>query len=76
MSVSKIPMVGEKTYHTLRQMGIEKILTLQQMPIELMYDVFGENGKTIWQKAVMVRGIFYLIFHLLEVNADHGVLLF
>ncbi len=51
MSVSKIPMVGEKTYHTLRQMGIEKILTLQQMPIELMHDVFGENGKTIWQKA-------------------------
>ena len=51
MSVSKIPMVGEKTYHTLKQMGIEKILTLQQMPVELMHDVFGENGRTIWQKA-------------------------
>lgn len=50
MSVSKIPMVGEKTYHTLRQMGIEKIHTLQQMPVELMQDVFGQNGLTIWNK--------------------------
>ncbi|HEX3081515.1 MAG TPA: DNA polymerase IV [Puia sp.] len=51
MCVNKIPMVGEKTYHTLRQMGIEKIYTLQQMPMELMHDVLGENGKTIWEKA-------------------------
>lgn len=51
MSVSKIPMVGEKTYYTLRQMGIEKIYTLQQMPVELMKDVLGENGVTIWEKA-------------------------
>ncbi|MBK9730682.1 MAG: DNA polymerase IV [Chitinophagaceae bacterium] len=51
MSVSKIPMVGEKTYHILRQMGIEKIHTMQQMPVELMKDVLGENGVTIWQKA-------------------------
>ncbi|HYV95670.1 MAG TPA: DNA polymerase IV [Chitinophagales bacterium] len=51
MSVSKIPMVGEKTYHTLRRMGVEKIHTLQQMPVELMHDVLGENGVTIWHKA-------------------------
>lgn len=51
MSVSKIPMVGEKTYQVLRQMGVEKIHTLQQMPVDLMRDVLGENGVTIWQKA-------------------------
>jgi len=51
MSVNKIPGVGEKTYHTLRQMGIEKIQTLQQMPVELMQDVLGQNGATIWRKA-------------------------
>ncbi|MEO5674261.1 MAG: DNA polymerase IV [Chitinophagales bacterium] len=51
MSVSKIPMVGKKTYQLLRQMGIEKIFTLQQMPAELMHDVLGENGISIWQKA-------------------------
>ncbi|MFI5134752.1 MAG: DNA polymerase IV [Chitinophagales bacterium] len=51
MSVNKIPGVGEKTYHTLRQMGIEKIYTLQQMPVESMQDILGQNGATIWRKA-------------------------
>jgi DNA polymerase-4 len=32
-------------------MGVEKIRTLQQMPVELMHDVLGENGITIWNKA-------------------------
>ena len=51
LSVSKIPMVGEKTYHILRGMGIEKILTLQQMPPELLVRILGENGHIIWKKA-------------------------
>lgn len=51
LSVSKIPMVGEKTYHILRGMGIEKILTLQQMPPELLVRILGENGHVIWKKA-------------------------
>ncbi len=29
----------------------EEIHTLQQMPVELVKDVLGENGVTIWQKA-------------------------
>lgn len=51
MSVNKIPMVGEKTSQKLWQMGIKKIETVQQMPIELMHDILGENGVTIWHKA-------------------------
>jgi len=51
LSVKKIPMIGEKTYHLLRTMGVEKVYTLQQMPIELMAKVFGENGISIWHKA-------------------------
>jgi DNA polymerase-4 len=51
LSVRKIPMVGEKTYHLLRNMGVERIETVQQMPIELMRRVLGENGATIWRKA-------------------------
>lgn len=43
LSVSKIPMVGEKTYHLLRNMGVEKIHTLQQMPVELMENVLGKR---------------------------------
>lgn len=51
LSVKKIPMVGDKTYHLLRGMGIEKIKTVQEMPIELMQRVLGENGIVIWKKA-------------------------
>jgi DNA polymerase-4 len=51
LSVKKIPMIGEKTYHLLRSMGVEWVRTLQQMPQELLQDVLGENGITIWRKA-------------------------
>ncbi len=51
LSVKKIPMVGDKTYHILRSMGIEKVKTMQDMPIELMERVLGENGILIWKKA-------------------------
>lgn len=51
LSVKKIPMVGEKTYHSLRQLGIRYIQTLQEMPIELMERTFGKPGITMWKKA-------------------------
>ena len=51
LSVSKIPGAGEKTSALLRQMGVEKILTLQQMPPELLERVLGENGISLWKKA-------------------------
>jgi len=51
LSVKKIPGVGDKTYMLLRNMGIEKIQTVQQMPMEMMMRVFGENGQKIWKKA-------------------------
>ncbi|MCB0402673.1 MAG: DNA polymerase IV, partial [Flavobacteriales bacterium] len=51
LSIRKIPMVGEKTYHLLRGMGITWIRTLQEMPIELLKQVLGDNGTAIWKKA-------------------------
>jgi DNA polymerase-4 len=51
LSVKKIPMIGEKTYQLLRSMGVEKVYTLQQMPIEMLAMVLGENGHSIWKKA-------------------------
>jgi DNA polymerase-4 len=51
LSVNKIPMIGEKTYHLLRSMGVEKVYTLQEMPVELLNMVLGENGISIWKKA-------------------------
>ena len=51
LSVKKIPMVGDKTYQTLRNLGVRQIKTIQEMPLELMQKVFGSNGTTIWRRA-------------------------
>ncbi|SFT49959.1 DNA polymerase-4 [Lishizhenia tianjinensis] len=51
LSVRKIPMVGLKTYQTLCNLGIRKIQTLQDMPVEMMESALGKNGKMIWTKA-------------------------
>ncbi|MFL5752890.1 MAG: DNA polymerase IV [Bacteroidia bacterium] len=51
LSVKKIPMVGDKTYQLLRNMGVMWIRTLQEMPVELMEQVLGQNGVAIWRKA-------------------------
>jgi len=51
LSVRKIPMVGEKTYQTLRVLGVQRIATLQEMPSELLYQVLGKPGLELWNKA-------------------------
>jgi len=51
LSVKKIPMVGDKMFQTLCNMGVKRILTIQEMPIEMMNDVFGKNGNSVWKKA-------------------------
>jgi DNA polymerase-4 len=49
--VRKIPMVGAKTYQTLRNLGVKKIKTVQEMPSDMMGRVLGKNGEIIWKKA-------------------------
>ncbi|MBT9187381.1 DNA polymerase IV [Zobellia russellii] len=51
LSVRKIPMVGEVTYKSLCDLGIKKIVTVQEMPMQLMHKVLGKNGLSIWKKA-------------------------
>lgn len=51
LSVKKIPMVGEVTYRSLCDLGIKKIKTVQEMPLEMMAKVFGKSGVSIWKKA-------------------------
>ncbi|WP_422082213.1 DNA polymerase IV [Ulvibacterium sp.] len=51
LSVKKIPMVGDKTYQTLRNLGIRQIETIQKMPVEIMQRVLGANGTVIWKRA-------------------------
>jgi DNA polymerase-4 len=51
LSVKKIPMIGKTTTLKLQNMGISKVLELQQMPVELLESAFGKHGKMIWEKA-------------------------
>ncbi len=51
LSVRKIPMVGEVTYKSLCDLGVKRIQTVQEMPMELMHRVLGKNGLVIWKKA-------------------------
>ncbi|MGB5170338.1 DNA polymerase Y family protein [Eudoraea sp.] len=51
LSIKKIPMVGDKTYQTLRNLGLRKVKTVQEMPIDLMRRVLGANGTMIWKRA-------------------------
>ena len=51
LSVRKIPMVGAKTYQTLRNLGIKQVKTVQEMPMDMMENVLGQHGRALWKKA-------------------------
>jgi DNA polymerase-4 len=51
LSISKIPMIGQKTYHILRSMGISTIYTLRNIPAEMIENLMGKNGIEIWKRA-------------------------
>lgn len=51
LSIRKIPMVGQKTYHLLRSMGVAKIYTLRQIPSDMVVSLMGKNGMDIWKKS-------------------------
>jgi DNA polymerase-4 len=51
LTIKKIPMIGDKTYHLLRSMGILTIGTLSMIPVEMVEKVLGKNGIDIWKKA-------------------------
>ncbi|HMB61933.1 MAG TPA: DNA polymerase IV [Eudoraea sp.] len=51
LSIKKIPMVGDKTYQTLRNLGLRQVKTVQEMPVDLMQRVLGKNGTVIWKRA-------------------------
>ncbi|MFO7621606.1 MAG: DNA polymerase IV [Bacteroidales bacterium] len=51
LSIRKIPMIGQKTFHTLRSMGIATIYTLRNIPAEMLERVMGKNGIEVWKRA-------------------------
>ena len=51
LPVRKIPMIGKKTADFLYEMGIRKVYTLREMPVEMLEAAFGKNGRVLWNKA-------------------------
>ena len=51
LSIRKIPMIGNKTFHLLRSMGVSTIETLSGIPVDMMEHLLGKNGISIWKKA-------------------------
>lgn len=51
LHVRKIPGIGAQSCATLRQLGVEQVRTLQDMPLPLLERVFGQNGTAMWRKA-------------------------
>ncbi|WP_426429946.1 DNA polymerase Y family protein [Winogradskyella sp. HB-48] len=51
LSIIKIPSVGTKTYQILRNLGVDTVKVVQEMPLEMMVSALGINGKTIWKRA-------------------------
>ncbi|MBV6648045.1 MAG: DNA polymerase IV [Cyclobacteriaceae bacterium] len=50
LSVMEIPGVGKETFYKLREMGVWKVKTIQEMPKKFMRSSFGEHGLSIWNK--------------------------
>lgn len=51
LSIRKIPMVGDKTFQLLSRVGIRTIQTLSEMPVLVLQQMIGSNGKELWKKA-------------------------
>jgi len=63
LSIKKIPMVGDKTYQTLRNLGIRQVKTIQDMPMDIMQRVLGANGRVIWKRANGIDNTPVIPFH-------------
>lgn len=51
LSVRKIPMVGSVTFQLLSRIGVRKIQTLAEMPMDVLQQMMGKNGQELWKKA-------------------------
>lgn len=51
LSIRKIPMIGKQSYRLLRSMGVSTIRTLSMIPPEMIIQVMGKNGISVWKKA-------------------------
>jgi DNA polymerase-4 len=51
LAIEKLPMIGKQTGALLRNMGVETIEVLSQIPVEMMMNLLGKNGIELWRRA-------------------------
>lgn len=51
LSIKKIPMVGPETFQLFSRLGVKTIKTLSEMPVDVLHELVGKNGTTLWKKA-------------------------
>ena len=51
LHIQKMPMIGDKTALHLTRMGVQTVGTLAQIPLKVLMQVFGKNGKWMWERA-------------------------
>jgi len=51
LSIRKIPGIGQATFTDLSKLGIRSIQNLSEMPQELLQQLIGKDGLTLWKKA-------------------------
>ncbi|MBT8221221.1 MAG: DNA polymerase IV [Bacteroidia bacterium] len=63
LSIKKIPMVGNKTFQALCNLGIKRVRKVQEMPMDMMESVFGKHGVMIWKKANAIDNTQLVEYH-------------
>lgn len=51
LPIEKLPMIGRQTGALLRNMGVETIAVLSQIPVDMMINLLGKNGIELWRRA-------------------------
>jgi DNA polymerase-4 len=51
LSIAKMPGVGKETAFLLLKMGVETIQVLSEIPAEMLTNLLGKNGLSLWRKA-------------------------
>lgn len=51
LPIRKIPMIGKVSAGRLRDLGIQQVRALQDMPKQVLHSVLGKNGLVIWERA-------------------------
>jgi DNA polymerase-4 len=51
LSVAKIPGIGKETAFALLKRGVETVKVLSEIPIEMLSNLLGKNGKELWRRA-------------------------